>query len=48
MRGFFFWAPMNAGNGFFMVNSVVALIVLAARDHYIQVITPTPDVAGNM
>lgn len=40
--------PMNTGNGFFVVNSAVALVVLAARDHYIEVITPTPDAAGIM
>lgn len=39
---------MDTGDGFFMVNSMVALVVLAARDHYIKVITPTTDVAGIM
>lgn len=38
--------PINTGNGFFMVNSVVALVVLAARGHNMQVITPAPDIEG--
>lgn len=39
---------IDTGNGLFMVNSAVALVVLAARDHAIQAITPNPDVAGIM
>lgn len=39
---------INTGNGLFMVKSAVALVVLAARHCSIQMITPSPDVAGIM